>query len=191
MVDSVLKQAGETLSDVDGFVLTVGPGSFTGLRIGLSLIKGFILATEKPVLGISTLEAWAACAKPSNRPLFCLLDARKGEVYYSRFRWEGDRLIAEGDEGVASPETLAAKIQEPSHFLGTGLTRYGDFFKQRLNELYLEADTIEGLTPAGAAGLLAMDRFDRERIYDLNKLNLHYIRRPEAEQNMKPQDTVL
>ena len=92
MVDEVLSGAQYQLRDIDGFSVTAGPGSFTGLRVGVSLVKGFVLATEKPFKGIDTLEAVSACAEPTGHPICAILDARKKEVYCAFFRYEGNRM---------------------------------------------------------------------------------------------------
>ena len=73
MVDEVLSSAGTGLDNVDGFAVATGPGSFTGLRVGLSLIKGFILATEKPFASVDTLEAMAALVPPTNFAISVLI----------------------------------------------------------------------------------------------------------------------
>ena len=76
MVDKVLKKIAGGLEKVDGFCVTTGPGSFTGLRVGVSLIKGLVMATEKPFLGINTLEAYANLVKPVPQSICPVLDAR-------------------------------------------------------------------------------------------------------------------
>ena len=102
-IEAVLTQAATSLADLDGFAVTIGPGSFTGLRIGISSIKGLAAATGKPVAGISSLDALAFQTTVSSGLVCPLLDARKGEVYFSKFRRTGDRLNRESQERVASP----------------------------------------------------------------------------------------
>lgn len=86
MVDEVLEQASAGFETIDRFVVTTGPGSFTGLRVGLSVARGFGLVTGKPVVGISTLEALAhgAAAQLAGRPL-CVALTGKGNEVYSQF----------------------------------------------------------------------------------------------------------
>lgn len=181
LVDRALKTSGCALEQLDGFALTVGPGSFTGLRVGLSLVKGFVLALEKPVVGIGSLEAWAHKADAGKLPVCSVLDARKGEVYYARFRSGAEELEALGAEQVGPPETLIRSITEPTAFIGTGLLRYGPAFQRKLGQNFLEAAPKPGLTPAGAAARLAARRFDTQRCFDLNQFSLRYLRKPEAE----------
>ena len=86
VVDRILGETGTNLKGVNGFCLTVGPGSFTGLRVGASLVKGLVLATEKPFVGVDTLEAIALLGTSTENQICAILDARKKEVYSARFR---------------------------------------------------------------------------------------------------------
>jgi tRNA threonylcarbamoyladenosine biosynthesis protein TsaB len=95
MIKAALRMSGLNFSDLDGFAVTRGPGSFTGLRIGISTIKGLAVVLEKPVVGVSSLEALALQVSYS-RDLICpILDARKGEVYFSRYRFLNGQIILE------------------------------------------------------------------------------------------------
>lgn len=97
-IDHILKQAGLKLSDIDVFAVAIGPGSFTGLRIGLSTVKGFSYATGKPIVSVPTLEALAWNFPHCRYPVCTMLDARKKEVYAALFKWSDEgpvRLINE------------------------------------------------------------------------------------------------
>ena len=94
--------------------MTIGPGSFTGLRIGVSLLKGFVLATEKPFVGINSLEALANTLDSPKHPICTALDARKSEVYAAVFESQKDGLRPLIKESALSPEALCEKI-EVSH----------------------------------------------------------------------------
>jgi len=90
MIDNVLQLSNETMAGIEGFGVTIGPGTFTGLRIGLSTVQGLALAESKPIAGVSSLDALAAqvMATPGeSRSLVCaLLDARRKEVYHRLYR---------------------------------------------------------------------------------------------------------
>ena len=97
-IDHVMVRSFMKLSDVDVFAIAIGPGSFTGLRIGLSTVKGLSYATGKPIVAVPTLEAFAWNFPYCRYPLCPMLDARKKEVYTALFRWDRDgfvRLIGE------------------------------------------------------------------------------------------------
>ncbi len=183
MVDSVLSEANSSLQDVDGFVLTIGPGSFTGLRVGLSLVKGFVLATEKPALGVSSLQAWACRAQGTASQVCSLLDARKGEVYYALFQKSGQGLNRAGTEKILSPQAVLEHIQEPTEFVGSGVHRYRDFFLENLGNRFLTTPEKATPTVAGLAGQIALPDFKAKADVDLSRLTLQYLRKPEAEVN--------
>ena len=104
MVDEVLEKIVGGLEKVDGFCVTTGPGSFTGLRVGVSLIKGLVMATEKPFLGINTLEAYANLVKPVSQPICPILDARKKEIYTARFKYVEGHVSRETTDQAVSPQ---------------------------------------------------------------------------------------
>lgn len=181
LVDRVLSEAGQTVSSVDGFALTTGPGSFTGLRVGLSLIKGFVLALEKPFVGVSSLEALAATLQAPELPVCAVLDARKQEVYAGRFEWNQDAWKRTLKDVVLAPEDLAAQIQQPTCFIGSGIDTYGPLWRKQLGDLFVDGTTLQKEPIAASAARLAASRFEQEHSFDLNTLNIEYLRKSEAE----------
>jgi len=107
-LDRVLGEAGVALADVDAFGVTLGPGSFTSLRIGLATVKGFALGTDRPAVGISSLAALAAAAPTGAGPILATLDARRGELYAAAFEAPGEAAILA--EGLFAPEELAGRF---------------------------------------------------------------------------------
>jgi tRNA threonylcarbamoyladenosine biosynthesis protein TsaB len=124
MVDECCAEAGVSPRQLDGVVCGAGPGSFTGLRIGLATAKGLCFALDKPLALISSLAAMAARA-PDGRVL-ATLDAYKGEVYAGLFDVAGGMPTAVGDEAVLPPEVLLQRLGEPlpAFLLGSGVVKY-------------------------------------------------------------------
>jgi len=181
MVDQVLKEGKSRLNDVDGFAVTIGPGSFTGLRIGVSLIKGFVLATEKPFVGINSLEAMACTLDSPKHPVCTVLDARKSEVYAAVFESQKDGLHPLLKESALSPEALCEKIDVPTLFIGNGVERYREVFKESLGARFVEPETLPRFSTAAGTALLASRQFDHQNNFNLNQLRINYIRKSEAE----------
>ena len=181
MVDQVLKEGKSRLDDVDGFAVTIGPGSFTGLRIGVSLLKGFVLATEKPFVGINSLEALARTLDTPMHPICTVLDARKSEVYAAVFKSQKDGLHPLIIENALSPESLCEKIEAPTLFAGSGVERYRETFKESLGARFMEPETPPKFSTAAGAAMLASRQFDHQKQFDLNQLKINYIRKSEAE----------
>ncbi|MBI4665085.1 MAG: tRNA (adenosine(37)-N6)-threonylcarbamoyltransferase complex dimerization subunit type 1 TsaB [Nitrospinae bacterium] len=120
------------LEDVDCFAVSSGPGSFTGLRIGLSTAVGLADVTGKPVVGVGTLEALARSCRGSAEAgmVVPLLNARKGEVYAAFFSSTGQRLA---EDVAIEPEKLARSIHGPAQFIGDGFEPYAEIFNEALD----------------------------------------------------------
>lgn len=117
-VDRVLADAGWAPADLQGLAVAVGPGSFTGLRIGLSAVKGLALALGIPIAAVPTLDALAASLPFAALPVCPVLDARKGEVYCCLYRWDGAAMRREWEYLALTPAGLAARLTEPVILLG-------------------------------------------------------------------------
>ena len=183
LLDTVLNESKSRLEDVHGFCLTTGPGSFTGLRVGASLLKGLVLATSKPFVKIDTLEATALRAIPSSNNICAVLDAKKQELYTATFREHNGALKRLTPDRAIAPEDLCQEIKEPTVFIGNGLDTYGDLLASRLKDFFLPAPQNLPFTVAGCAARLAEAHFGDEKLFDLNELTLKYVRRSEAEIN--------
>jgi tRNA threonylcarbamoyladenosine biosynthesis protein TsaB len=133
-VDSVLRRASATLRDIEGFAVSIGPGSFTGLRVGVATVKGLCFGSGRPVAEVPTLAAVCAGAATTDEPMVAMLDAQRGEVYAALYRAAGpDTLPEAGDPvmGVYTPEELAPRLPERCRLVGEGLAVCGE----RLREL--------------------------------------------------------
>jgi tRNA threonylcarbamoyladenosine biosynthesis protein TsaB len=111
-IDYALAQSGYAISDMDFFAVAIGPGSFTGLRIGLSTVKGFSYATGKPVVSVPTLEALARNFPFCCYPVCTMLDARKKEVYAALFKWKGGGFVKLIDEMSIKVQDLLKELEK-------------------------------------------------------------------------------
>ncbi len=181
LVDRVLSEAGQSISTVDGFALTIGPGSFTGLRVGMSLIKGFVLALEKPFVGVGTLEALATTVETPELPVCAVLDARKKEVYAGIFEWKDGSWNQTSQDAVIAPEELAAQIHQPTCFVGSGIEPYGPLWRDLLGDRFIDGTALQKESMAARAARIAAERFERDHSFDLNTMKIEYLRKSEAE----------
>jgi tRNA threonylcarbamoyladenosine biosynthesis protein TsaB len=179
-IDAMLNGSGTKLNEIDGFVITTGPGSFTGLRVGISLLKGFILATEKPFASVNTLEAYAKTVQPGSYAICPVLDARKKEVYTALFNSEKDQCLRSTPDQAISAVDLCNQIK-PTVFVGNGLDIYKDIFTSCLKENFVNKVPKINLTVAASAVLIA----NAQKIlhYELDSLMINYVRPSEAELN--------
>lgn len=124
LVDAVLREAGCGPGDPDAFAVSIGPGSFTSLRVGLATAKGLAFATGRPIVPVPTLEALAfgALAPGDDDPIGALLDARRGELYAAVFEPEGEGLRCVLPDGLFAPEALAAWLPARCRLVGDGVS---------------------------------------------------------------------
>jgi tRNA threonylcarbamoyladenosine biosynthesis protein TsaB len=121
MVDQLLRDCRWTLGELSGLAVSVGPGSFTGLRVGIATAKGLALALDVPVAPVPTLDALAARLPFADAPVCPVLDARKGEVYLSLYRAGGDRMERLWDYLALPPRAAAERIETPVILIGNGV----------------------------------------------------------------------
>ncbi|QSV44798.1 tRNA (adenosine(37)-N6)-threonylcarbamoyltransferase complex dimerization subunit type 1 TsaB [Geobacter benzoatilyticus] len=179
-VDAVLRDSGICLDDLDGFGVSLGPGSFTGVRIGVSTVKGFSLATGKPVAGFSSLSMLAMNFPACSLPLCTLFDARKKEVYAALYRCGAlpEQIIA---DRVISPERFLGLIEGPALFAGNGALKYRALIEETLGDRAVFAPDHCHQPRAAAGAVLALEAFRAGGLLPLPALNPTYIRPSEAE----------
>lgn len=119
-IDVLLRRAGVGLEAISAFAIGIGPGSFTGLRIGVATLKGLAFGSDAPVAAVSTLAALARAAGAGDEPVVALLDARRGEVYGAAFRQRGEQPDASLPAGVWTPAQLAARLPARCRLVGEG-----------------------------------------------------------------------
>lgn len=121
MAESLLAGCGISLSEVDAFAVSAGPGSFTGLRIGVSTVKGLAFPTNKPCVGVSTLEAMAHNLEGFSQEICCVMDARAGQVYHACFQWRNGQLHRLCEDRAIKLDELAVEIADtPQIVIGDG-----------------------------------------------------------------------
>lgn len=184
-IDMALRGAGLTLDAIDVFGIAAGPGSFTGLRVGLSTLKGLSYAARKKVVSVSTLEAFAWNI-PFSLHLVCpLLDARRKEVYAAVFEWYGDGFRKIIGERTLNIDSLLRAVSEDSGksvvFLGEGALLYRDRIEAALGEkAFFGAPQDMVPSPANVAHL-CMKRARDGLFDDPAQLVPSYMRKSEAE----------
>lgn len=184
-LEATLKKAALSLSDIDAFAVTTGPGSFSGLRIGVTLAKTLAYACGKSVFGISTLQA-IACQLPfADRPVCPIMDARRDQVYTALYRLDNGRPCQLMPPCAISAEQLASKINEPVIFIGDGVPRFQAYLKEALGHKALFAPPH--LYAARASSVAYLAQFaEAQKPEDLNPCYLR-LSQAEREYNEKHQ----
>jgi len=181
-IDLTLGMAGMGVDECDGFAVTTGPGSFTGLRIGISVVKGLSFATGKAVTGVSTLEA-LAYQFPWFPDLVCpMLDARKEEVYTALYTCGRDGTW----ETVASdcavrPRHWLSELKGSYLFVGNGATAYRSLIKEILGPRAQFAPPYANAPRASVVACVGLEQINRGEVVAVEDLVPRYIRKPDAE----------
>lgn len=182
-IDRVLKAAGNKLSDIQGLAVSIGPGSFTGLRVGLATMMGFRMVTGVPMAAVPTLEAMAWNLRSDKGRLCPILKARTGEVYWALYQWTDEGLTQIGHDRVGSLSALVNSVTEST-------TVYGEGWQANREELLrlFEASGIlvrEASVDAMAASAVSVGLAGAEKIRlgDIAGYGLspRYVQRAEAE----------
>lgn len=184
-IDHLLNISGLTLDGMDCVAVSIGPGSFTGLRIGLSAAKGLTCASGKPLIGVPTLDALALNIPFSGRLVCPILDARKGEVYAAIYKPDGSDLSKLTDDMAVNPAILAEMLKEETIFLGDGINPYEILLKERLKDLYNKAPLPLQIPRASNVAMLALERLERGELDDPFALVPRYVRKSETELKWK------
>lgn len=189
LTQAVLSRAGLSFRDLDGIAVSVGPGSFTGLRVGLSFAKGIAFATGTRLVGVPTLEALAASAPHAGRWIATALDARRGEVYLALFERLGDgSIVRRSDDLALTPEEAAAELRgrpvaEGITLLGDAAARYPDRFEGLASDR-IEVLSLDHAPPRGAAVASLGERLLKEgKDGRIEALVPAYVRASAAERN--------
>lgn len=185
-IDRVLEDSGISIGEVDGFAISRGPGSFTGLRIGVSVAKGLALATDKRVAGVSTLAALAQNARYSPYLICPLLDARKGEVYAALYRnTEKKGMTAFAPEMAIKPIDLLERIEGEALFLGDGVYAYGDLIRHTLGDRAHIAPSPFNFVHGAVVAQLGRQSLEKGEYLDLEGFTPQYLRKADSELKWK------
>jgi tRNA threonylcarbamoyladenosine biosynthesis protein TsaB len=190
MAEQALRSCGLTIRDVDAVAVSRGPGSFTGIRIGVSAVKGLCWGAEKPAIGVSTLEAmaWNAENAPADSIVCCAMDARRSQVYNALFRMENGRPLRLTEDRAIGLSELAEELRaagKPIFVLGDGALLCYNYLSEksvsatlapeqvRLQNAWGVCRAAEGAEPRPAAELLPrylrLSQAERERLERMKK----------------------
>jgi len=177
---SLLSGAGA--GKVSHVAVSAGPGSFTGLRVGMAAAKGFAFGWSIPVVCVPTLQALAARFRVEKTLVCPVLDARKKEVYAGFYRWEGGRCVPAAPDAAVEPERLASLLPlGPVLFCGDGIGAYGTLFREALGDRALFPPPGEEHPRAASVALLGASLAAEGAGEPAHAVVPRYLRRAEAE----------
>lgn len=180
MIEELYRSSGKTVADTELFACSVGPGSFTGVRIGVATVKGLAFG-KKTCVGVSTLEALAYNLKGYEGIISPVMDARRGQIYNALFRWNGEELIRLTPDRIIMIDDLRQELQhmdEPVYFCGDGYSIVVDAIKlphvQVTDENKIHQNGV-------SVAQLALKCYSQGVFCYDNELRPIYLRAPQAE----------
>lgn len=182
-VDEVLRVTALKFDDLDGLAVAAGPGSFTGIRIGLSLVKALALASGRPIAAVSALEALGMkLLLPGARLIVPMVDARKGEVFAGVYSGEGNELKEVIPPGAYRPADFLSQLpaDREYYFIGTGSSLYRQLIAERLDRAAVFPNRSFHL--AAEVGLIGEKILTRGVGLSPEKLQPIYYRKSQAEE---------
>ena len=183
-IEFTCRQAQIELQDIGLVAVDLGPGLFTGLRVGIATAKAIAFALRIPMIGVSSLDLLAFSVRYTPRLIVAAIDARRGEIYHASYRQVPGGVQRVSDHAVGSPEDLASDLfatGEEALLVGDGAQRYRDAFED-----LARVDIVDrGASHPSAAALvqLAHAKALREEFSQIDMIAPIYLRRPDAEIN--------
>ena len=177
---AVESREGMTVDQIDGFIAARGPGSFTGLRIGISMVKGLARAVSKPCAGISSLDGIGFRFCHSQNPVCVMMDAKRKEVYSAVYQFSNGQLIQKSPEMVCSPEIAIGQAGSGALFVGSGSKVYREKICNRTDDrAVFSSPAMDGVS----ACALVMSGMSDGGVFDFENhpLNPVYLRKSDAQ----------
>ena len=179
-IDDALRSARLTLKDIDGFGVGLGPGSWTGIRVGVTVAKVLAYSTGKPVAGVPTLEVLAYGAGDSEAPVCAIISAGAGNTVYAAFyRTQDGEVKQEGDYYVGDINGLAKLVKEPVVLVGEEVASYGRLISREVSpDANIKA--VKGVPRGAVVALLAARRLEGSEGDDVLSLTPLYLKESTA-----------
>jgi tRNA threonylcarbamoyladenosine biosynthesis protein TsaB len=192
-IEFLFDRLGAAWQDMELIAVSIGPGSFTGIRIGLSAAKGFSMARDIPVMGVPTLDALASNVYMPDGSLICpVIDAKRSQIYTALYQFQDHRPVRISPYQAIYPDEIQQNIlvNNKIFFLGEGLLTYRDKIHDAFMKRAAFLPSQIGLLRAASVGVVANDMIDSGvKISDPNTLEPIYVRLSEAEEKKKRRES--
>lgn len=184
-VDSLFDLSGYTIKDIDKIAVTTGPGSFTGIRIGVAIAKGLAYSLKKPIIGINELDVLAETGEEREGLIVPLIDARKERVYYSQYKYENRKLVRKEEYKDGELRDILEKLKgEKVVFIGDGAIVNQELIKEIMGEDNIVFSKANSIPRAAMAAQMALHHED-DNIYTLEPF---YLNKSQAEREKEERE---
>jgi tRNA threonylcarbamoyladenosine biosynthesis protein TsaB len=181
IIDELVNSTGIALSDIDIVAVTKGPGSFTGVRTGISTAQGLAFSLDKILVGVSTLEVLAVQSGIDSGYVCPMIDARKKQVYTCLYKFSGSNVMnKEMGDTVISPEKWLTDLPAQASFIGDGAGTYSSNIEGITDRDYRVLPEFMGIIRAGSVAFSSLRSYLNYQRNDLESIVPEYIRSPDA-----------
>jgi len=181
LIDATLESAGSGFEGVDGIAVSIGPGSFTGLRVGLATAKGVCLSRGLPLAAVPTLDALARMCSESSVPVHTIVDAKRGEVYWSSYEFESGVQKRTADYLALTPQRLVEVISGRTLLIGSGVDAYRDFIIGNAKDRVVFMNPNPRFPSPSIIAVMGLERLRAGQAEAIESLEPIYIRPSDAE----------
>ncbi|WP_297630295.1 tRNA (adenosine(37)-N6)-threonylcarbamoyltransferase complex dimerization subunit type 1 TsaB [uncultured Clostridium sp.] len=181
MIERILEDSNKTIDDIDGFVVSKGPGSFTGLRIGMATIKGLSFGSNKPYISISSLDGLALSVGSFDGIICPIMDALRDTVYTSFYKFNNGKLQKLLDYTSLSLEELKEELNSRNEkviFIGDGVFKHKTFLEENISNAVFASNSVN-VVRASTIGELGLELLKKDIHDDENSAPL-YLKQPQA-----------
>lgn len=183
LIDSILKEYEIDINDIDAFTISRGPGSFTGLRIGMATLKGLAFASKKPLISVSTLDALAYNSISFQGIICPIMDALRDNIYTCLYKNENNNLTPLIKEQCLNINELVTILKEqtlPIIFVGDGVAKHKEFLQENIPNSFF-APNHSNFPKASSVGELGIKKINDGIIENIDSINPIYLRKSQAE----------
>jgi len=182
-IDFLLRHSEKKLEDIKAVAVAIGPGSFTGLKVGLSVAKGMCFSMNIPIIGISSLEALAMQIPYSDIPITAIIDSRKREYFFAQFAYKKGELVRINRDECIKIEKFPERFREKTIFIGNDYISQAELIREYIGRNAILAPSYLWHIRSACIGILALRRLKEKRFDDLIGLDPIYLRPPEIRPN--------
>lgn len=186
IIKELLENLNIDIKDIDLYGVAIGPGSFTGLRIGIGTMKSFAHLFDKPIVGVSSLEG-LAYNLAYNDIVVPMIDARRERVYTGIYSWQGNNLVEIMEDSIVAVKDLVKKLDKYDNIIvnGDGSVSYKDYLEKELGNKIKFAKPGQNICRATSIAGLAKIKYDKGEVHDYYTLAPDYLRESQAERESK------